>query len=62
MITAVNGVAAGAGFSLAIAGDLVLAADSRVVHDGLYQGRAEPRRQLVVPPAPSWSAFAEPRS
>ena len=28
LITAVNGVAAGAGFSLAIAGDLVLAADS----------------------------------
>jgi 2-(1,2-epoxy-1,2-dihydrophenyl)acetyl-CoA isomerase len=28
LITAVNGVAAGAGFSLAVAGDLVLAADS----------------------------------
>ena len=43
LIVAVNGIAAGGGFGLALIGDLVLAAQSASFH-GLWPSRAEPRR------------------
>ena len=51
LITAVNGTAAGAGFSLAVTGDLVLAAESASFTMAYTQGRTQPRRQLVLLPA-----------
>ena len=51
LITAVNGVAAGAGFSLAVTGDLVLAADSASFTMAYTRAGPESRRQFVVLPA-----------
>ena len=51
LITAVNGIAAGAGFSPRGHRRPGARRRVRVVHDGLHQGRAEPRRQLVLLPA-----------
>ena len=51
LITAVNGAAAGAGFSLAVSGDLVVAASSASFTMAYTQRRTEPRRQRFLLPA-----------
>ena len=52
LITAVNGVAAGAGFSLAIAGDLVLAADSASFTMAYTRAGLSPGTDTRASPAP----------
>ena len=48
---AVNGIAAGGGFSFALSGDLVVAAESAQVHDGVFEDRRHARRLVVLLPA-----------
>ena len=43
VVVAVNGVAAGGGFSLAMAGDVIVAARSAKLHPGVQPHRAGPR-------------------
>ena len=51
LITAVNGVAAGAGMSYAIAGDLIIAAESAIVRCRLYRSGSLPRRRYDLCPS-----------
>ncbi len=62
VITAVNGTAAGAGFSLAVAGRPGPRRRIGQLHHGLHQGRSEPRRQRVLLTCRGWSACAGHRN